>query len=223
MERKIVITEDGSYTVSIPEMGVTYHSIHGAIQESMHVFIEAGFNYVFDKLNNDQIRILEVGFGTGLNALLTAIEAKKAKTSIYYVAMEPYPLTDEEVQSLNYCDQLARKDLQESFISMHQCEWNKNIVVTKNLLLHKSNYTLQTFEQTSKFDLVYFDAFDPNVQPELWTKEIFEKLFSILEPNGILVTYSSKGDVRRALQSAGFTVEKIPGAKGKREMIRAEK
>ncbi|HWC53250.1 MAG TPA: MnmC family methyltransferase, partial [Chitinophagaceae bacterium] len=111
----------------------------------------------------------------------------------------------------------------ESFISMHQCEWNKNIVVTKNLLLHKSNSDLQKFEHTSKFDLIYFDAFDPNVQPELWTKEIFEKLFSILEPNGILVTYSSKGDVRRALQSAGFNVEKIPGPKGKREMVRAKK
>lgn len=223
MERKIIITEDGSHTVSIPEMGVTYHSIHGAIQESKHVFIEAGFNYVIDTLSKAQINILDVGFGTGLNALLTAINLEEILKTGYYVALEPYPLTGDEVHLLNYCNQLARKDLQDDFIRLHQCEWNKSITLTDRFLLHKSNNTLQTFEHTSNFDLIYFDAFDPDVQPELWTKDVFEKLYRMLKENGILVTYSSKGDVRRALQSTGFYVEKIPGATGKREMIRAKK
>ena len=129
----------------------------------------------------------------------------------------------EEVQSLNYCDLLGRKDLQDDFIRIHQCEWNKSITVTENLLLHKSDHTLQTFEHTTLFDLVYYDAFAPNAQPELWTAEIFKKLYGLMKNGGIIVTYCSKGDVRRAMQSAGFTVEKIPGPPGKREMLRGKK
>ena len=231
MERKLIITKDGSHSVSIPEMSahagtdgnVTYHSIHGAIQESMHVFIEAGLRYFINSSSPKRLNLLEIGFGTGLNALLTTIEAEKTETSIYYAALEPYPLSNEEVHSLNYCQLLVRKDLQEDFIKMHQCEWNKSIVVTENLLLHKSNFTLQTFEHTTQFDLIYFDAFAPAVQPELWTKEIFEKLYGMMAAGGILVTYCSKGDVRRAMLAAGFHVEKIPGPKGKREMVRARK
>jgi len=158
-----------------------------------------------------------------LNTLLTAIEAEKLEKSIYYVALEPYPLSVEEALPLNYCELLGRKDLQDDFIRMHQCEWNKSLVVTENVLLHKSNYTLQTFQHATKFDLIYFDAFAPGAQPELWTKEIFDKLYSMMSKNGILVTYCSKGDVRRAMQAAGFIVEKLPGPPGKREMVRAMK
>ena len=221
MERKVIITKDGSHTIAVPEMNVTYHSVHGAVQESLHVFIEAGFREALKSNHIEPLKILEVGFGTGLNALLTAIEAEKTEKSIYYVALEPYPLSNEEVLLLNYCELSGHKDLQEDFIRMHQCEWNKSIVVTENLILHKSNYTLQTFDDKMKFDLIYFDAFAPNTQPELWTKEIFEKLYSIMLPGGILVTYCSKGEVRRAMQAAGFNVEKLPGPPGKREMIRA--
>jgi len=219
VKREIIITADGSHSISVPEMNVTYHSIHGAIQESLHVYINAGFRSDYLS-HSEQCRILEVGFGTGLNALLTAMEAEKTATSIYYVALEPFPLNEDQASALNYCEILRRKDLQSDFMRMHQSAWNKSLVVTGNLLMHKSNSTLQEFDHKTKFDLIYFDAFAPNAQPELWTNEIFEKMFSMLKPGGILVTYCSKGDVRRAMQAAGFTVEKLPGPNGKREMIR---
>lgn len=220
VKREIIITADGSHSISVPERNVTYHSIHGAIQESLHVYINAGFRSGY-LLHSEQCSILDVGFGTGLNALLTAIEAEKTATNIYYVALEPFPLNEDQANSLNYCEILRRKDLQRDFMRMHQSAWNKNIVVTGDILMHKSNSTLQAFDHKTKFDLIYFDAFAPNAQPELWTKEIFEKVFSMLKPGGILVTYCSKGDVRRAMQAAGFTVEKLSGPKRKREIIRA--
>ena len=223
MERTIIITEDGSHSISIPELNVTYHSIHGAIQESKHVFIEAGLKYLFDRFANKQPWILEVGFGTGLNALLTAIEAEKTETSIYYVALEPLPISDDDASLLNYCELLNRKDLQEDFERIHDCEWNKSIAFTENVLMHKSGCTLQTFEHGPGFDLIYYDAFAPAAQPELWMKEIFQKLFDLLKPNGVLVTYCSKGDVRRAMMAASFTVKKLPGPPGKREILRAMK
>ena len=224
MERKIILTEDGSHTISIPEMGVTYHSIHGAIQESQHVFIEAGLHYVSDILKvSDTVRIFEMGFGTGLNALLTYLKAEKSQLKIYYETIEPLPLNKEEVRSLNYCQQLNRSDLQSVFKKFHFCEWKKEIQLSSIFVFKKSINKLINHLPNKSFSLIYFDAFDPNIQPELWTKEVFKKLFSIIESNGILVTYSSKSDVRRAMQAAGFKVEKIPGAKGKREMIRAIK
>lgn len=224
MERQIILTADGSHTVSIPEMNVTYHSVHGAIQESMHVFINAGFNYRAGHSNiSDQLSILEIGFGTGLNALLTAIEAEKTGKSIYYAALEPSPLNNDEILSLNYCELLGRLDLQKDFIKMHDCKWNKGIAVTENLLIYKSNNTLQTFEHATQFHLIYFDAFAPSAQPELWTLEVFRKLYNLLLTDGVLVTYCSKGDVRRTMQAEGFAVEKIPGPPGKREMLRAMK
>ena len=223
VERKIIITEDGSHSIAIPGSNVTYHSIHGAVQESKHVFIDAGLKYWLNQFADKQVKIFEAGFGTGLNALLTAIEVEKSKISVYYVALEPFPISVEEALSLNYCEQLKRKDLQEDFIRMHECRWNKSFAVTENVLMHKSKYTLQEFGDTTKFDIIYYDAFAPAAQAELWTKEIFQKLFGLLKPNGALVTYCSKGDVRRAMMAAGFTVKKLPGPPGKREMLRAMK
>ena len=223
MERKIILTEDSSHTISIPEMNVTYHSIHGAIQESQHVFIEAGLHYVSDSLKVSDTSIFEMGFGTGLNALLTYIEAEKNFLKIYYETVEPFPLNEKEVRSLNYCEQLNRSDLQPIFEKFHFPNLEKEIQLSPFFIFRKSTATLSTYLTNKLFNLIYFDAFDPNFQPELWTKEIFDKMFSMLQGNGILVTYSSKGDVRRAMQAAGFTVEKIPGAKGKREMIRGKK
>lgn len=217
------MTEDGSHSISIPEWNVTYHSLHGAIQESKHVFIEAGLNFFLDQFSSEPISILEVGFGTGLNALLTAIEIENSETNVYYVALEAFPISAEEADTLNYCEQLKRKDLQEDFIRMHKCEWNKSLAVTENVLMHKSNTTLQGFEHKTAFDIIYYDAFAPSSQPELWTKEIFQKLFNLLKPNGVLVTYCSKGDVRRAMIAAGFSVKKLPGPPGKREILRAVK
>ncbi len=223
MERKIILAEDGSHTISIPEMNVTYHSIHGAIQESQHVFISAGLEPLIGNFTGPQLAVFEMGFGTGLNALLTYIEAEKQNLKIYYETIEPFPLNENEVKTLNYCRQLNRSDLQPIFERFHFCEWEKEIELSPLFTFKKTISDLLNFKPIKLFELIYFDAFDPRVQPELWTKEVFEKMFSILSPNGILVTYSCKGDVRRAMLSAGFTIEKIPGAKGKREMIRGRK
>jgi tRNA U34 5-methylaminomethyl-2-thiouridine-forming methyltransferase MnmC len=223
MERKMIITKDGSHSISIPEMNVSYHSIHGAIQESMHVFIQAGLrdSGVFDFIGVHHV--LEIGFGTGLNALLTLIEADKHKNRIYYTAIELYPLSEAEISQLNYCEQLNQPHYQRLFEKMHQVEWEEMFEITNNFRLTKTKCSLPDFSSENLFFLIYFDAFAPNAQPELWTKEVFEKLYSMLLPGGILVTYCSKGDVRRAMQGAGFIVEKIPGPLGKREMLRARR
>ena len=223
MERKIIITGDGSHSISVPELNVAYHSVHGAIEESMHVFIEAGFYGSGRFQRPDPYKIFEVGFGTGLNALLTLIEAEKNKIKVFYEAVELYPLTNKEVKELNYCKQLDRPDLQSTFEKIHDCDWEKEIVITENFTILKRNENLLTLKQQKPSNVIYFDAFAPNAQPELWTKEIFEKMYSMLEPGGILVTYCSKGDVRRAMIAAGFSVEKLPGPPRKREMLRARK
>ncbi len=223
MERKVILTEDGSHTVSIPSMGVSFHSIHGAVQESKYIFIEAGLNFFISHSSNKTIRVFEAGFGTGLNALLTYLEAEKRNLEIYYETVDLYPLNETEFRSLNYCTLLERSDLQSVFEKMHLCEWGKQIPVSPFFSLKKINSDLPAIKTIGKFDLIYFDAFDPKAQPELWSAEIFGKMFSILKKNGILVTYSSKGEVRRAMQSAGFSIEKIPGPKGKREIVRAVK
>jgi len=222
MERKVIITKDGSHSISIPEMNVTYHSIHGAIQESKHVFIEAGLRYASELFNRlGPLHILEVGFGTGLNALLTLIEADKIKMNVHYSALELYPLTQQEYNFLNYCEAL-NVSLQNVFEQLHECVWEKEAHILPNFSLFKTNQSLLNFTTDQFYDLVYFDAFAPSSQPELWTKQVFEKLYAMMSSNGILVTYCSKGDVRRAMQSAGFAVEKIRGPVGKREMIRCK-
>jgi len=222
MKRKLILTGDGSHTVSLPELNVTYHSIHGAVQESKHVFIEAGLkNLVLAEAA--KLNIFEVGFGTGLNVLLTIIEAEKLQIAIYYETVEQFPLDSSETNPLNYCKQLNRTELQPVFEQLHQCEWEREVGITHDFTFKKTKTSLLNFSISKKFKLIYFDAFAPNAQPELWTKEVFEKMFAVLEPGGILVTYCSKGDVRRAMQAAGFVIEKLPGPPGKREMIRASK
>ena len=220
MQRKLILTGDGSHTISMPELNVTYHSIHGAIQESKHVFIEAGLKSL-TLAEAAKLNIFEVGFGTGLNALLTIIEAEKLQKEIHYDTVEPFPLGSSETRSLNYCKQLGREELQPIVEQLHSCEWEKKVNITENFGFNKSRTNLLNLETSETFELIYFDAFAPNTQPELWTNEIFEKMFAMLEPGGILVTYCSKGDVRRAMQAAGFIVEKLPGPRGKREMTRA--
>jgi len=224
-ERFIQITEDGSPTVSIPEINVAYHSRHGAIQESQHVFIQSGLQYVFNKnfcSVNKAVHIFEVGFGTGLNALLSLQFAKQYNQKILYETIEAFPLSIEESNHLNY-PLLIDENLQEYFKLMHACEWNKEIIIHPLFSFKKIKEELQQFETTQQFNLIYFDAFDPTVQPELWKENIFKKMYAMLYSNGILTTYSSKGIVRRAMQAAGFTVEKLNGPKGKREIVRAVK
>ena len=227
MKREIIVTGDGSHSVRIPEMNVTYHSIHGAIQESRHVFIQAGLidSEVFDYRGVNHV--LETGFGTGLNALLTLIEADKHQNRIYYTAIEPHPLNEKEISHLNYCEQLNQPSYQPYFEKMHKVGWEEMYEITDNFRLTKKRCSLADYSVDSSsentFFLIYFDAFAPNAQPELWTKKIFEKLYNMMLPGGILVTYCSKGDVRRALQAAGFNVEKLPGPLKKREMLRGRK
>jgi tRNA U34 5-methylaminomethyl-2-thiouridine-forming methyltransferase MnmC len=213
MKREVIITKDGSSSISIPEINVTYHSIHGALQESLHVFIHAGLHPLLHQY--ETIRIFEMGFGTGLNALLSLQFAQQYQQQIHYTAIELYPLNSDEALALHYED--------ENFLKLHLCEWEKDIALSDHFVLHKINASLLTYKADKQVNLIYYDAFAPSAQPELWTRDIFEKLFFMLDQNGILVTYSSKGDVRRALLQAGFTVEKIPGPAGKREMIRAIK
>jgi tRNA U34 5-methylaminomethyl-2-thiouridine-forming methyltransferase MnmC len=221
MHRQPIITKDGSHTISIPEMNVTYHSNHGAIQESMHVFIAAGLKHISANLPGSAIHIFEMGFGTGLNALLSFIEAERNQLKIHYTTVELFPLHEEEINALNYCEQLRRSDLEPVFHQLHQCEWEKDVVITPFFTLYKKKIDLINLSINPPINLVYYDAFAPAAQPELWTKEVFEKLITMLVPDGILVTYCSKADVRRAMQAAGFSIEKIPGPRGKREMVRA--
>jgi tRNA U34 5-methylaminomethyl-2-thiouridine-forming methyltransferase MnmC len=226
MERKIILTGDGSHSISVPDLKVAYHSVYGALEESIHVYINAGFYAAAKQNQAEPVRIFEVGFGTGLNALVTLIEAEKNKTKIYYETVEPFPLSKDEVETLNYCKQLNRPDLQIVFEKLHDCKWEQEIAITENFSLKKMkaglfNLPIAIGITIQQFNLVYFDAFAPNAQPELWTKEVFDKMFSILEPGGILVTYCSKGDVRRAMIAAGFEVEKLKGPPKKREMLRA--
>jgi len=228
MQRDLILTKDGSHTIAVSGIpvrastdgNVTYHSIHGAIQESMHVFINAGLKSLPVSQN---IHILEMGFGSGLNALLTLIETEKTKQIIHYTAIDLYPLEENEINTLNYCEQLDRQDLFPIFMQMHSCEWEKDTRLSETFYLHKTKQDLQDYKNSGFCEVIYFDAFAPRIQPELWTKNIFDKMYSILNTNGILVTYCSKGDVRRNMMAAGFTVEKMQGPPGKREMIKGRK
>jgi tRNA U34 5-methylaminomethyl-2-thiouridine-forming methyltransferase MnmC len=221
MKREIITTKDGSHTVQWPEWKVTYHSTHGAIQESMHIFIQAGLHYILQQNPSQPVYIFEMGFGTGLNAFLTAIEAQKTKTNIHYTTIELYPLSPDEIAALNY-NQLLKDDT-DLFQQIHQAEWNKAVIVTDYFTLEKINTNLFDYTTNQLFNVIYYDAFDPSAQPELWTQAVFEKLYTMLSNNGILVTYSSKSAIRKAMQAAGFTVTKLPGPPGKREIVRATK
>jgi tRNA U34 5-methylaminomethyl-2-thiouridine-forming methyltransferase MnmC len=217
---EIILTEDGSHTLHIPELKEHYHSIFGAIAESRHVFIEAGLRQVL-KNNAGEINILEVGFGTGLNALLTVLEASLSDSSVKYTALETFPLPQQLWSKLNYPEQIRDIKAKEIFQLLHQCDWNVENEIIPGFFITKVEKSLEDFNAAGMlYNLIYFDAFAPDVQAELWTDEIFRKISGMTAKGGILVTYSCKGSVRRALKAAGFAVEKIPGPKGKREMVR---
>jgi len=221
MKRKIIVTADGSKTIQIEDWNEQYHSIHGAVQEAYHVFIKSGFWQVEEE--EHQVRILEMGFGTGLNALITMHEAEKRDVSVEYVGIERYPVSPEEAFQLEYPKMLKWSGSEAMYHKMHKVSWENTHQLTPNFSLEKCQKDFFEVNQSSLFNLVYFDAFGARVQPELWTAALFEKMFRALKPNGILVTYSAKGSVRRALQEVGFVVERLPGPPGKREMLRATK
>jgi tRNA U34 5-methylaminomethyl-2-thiouridine-forming methyltransferase MnmC len=220
MHRELQLTNDGSHTLAIPEMGATYHSHHGAIGESRHVYIDAGLQPFLHLHQAQPINILEIGFGTGLNILLTYKEAITHKQIIHYTAIEPFPLTDKEIKSINHGNLLS---MQKEFLALHHTVWEKDVSIADFFTLKKMNVSLTDLKAIDNFHCIYFDAFSPTVQPELWTQPVFEKLYQCLLPGGVLVTYCSKSEVRRAMMAAGFTVTKIPGPWGKREMVRAGK
>lgn len=222
MDRQIITTADGSSSIAVPALQVTYHSVHGAVQESQHVFIKAGLQY-FSELHPDvsPITIFEMGFGTGLNALLTLIAQDTLQRSVYYESVELSPLEPALFSKLNYCTQLNRQDLEAAFSQMLGTAWNEPVVINPGFTLHKKHGDLIGYQPKQKFHLVYFDAFAPTTQPELWTTDVFHMLHALLVPGGVLTTYCSKSSVRRAMTEAGFNVEKIPGPPRKREMVRA--
>ena len=219
LKRKIITTGDGSKTIQIEDWDEQYHSKHGAVQEAYHVFIAHGLRL----FNNTNLSILEIGFGTGLNALITFLEASKQQLKVDYVGVEAFPVSMDEVNELDYCAQLNANDHQQVFEKMHQSPWEEQVSTSNDFSLLKQKKDFRDINDLNLFNLVYFDAFGARVQPELWTEEVFEKMFLALKKEGVLVTYAAKGSVRRALQAVGFAVERLPGPPGKREMLRATK
>lgn len=218
---QIKITADGSHTLYVPDLDETYHSVHGAIQEAIHVYINSGFNYFLSK---KELTVFEVGFGTGLNTFLTYLEVLKKDIKVNYTSIEAYPLAMDSIVQLNYLDELkSNLQEQEFFFQIHQAKWNSFTEINKLFSLEKLNLLLEDFNVKNKFDVIYFDAFGPRVQPELWEVDILTKMYEALVSGGILVTYCAKGSVKRALKEVGFTIESIPGPPGKREMTRAIK
>ena len=218
---KLVVTNDGSNSVFSEKFNQQYHSLHGALQESLHVFIHAGLKFKQQTLN--EISILEIGFGTGLNALLTLIEISKSNTKINFTTIEKYPLATDIIEHLNYHNVISENNCAAFFNQLHACNWNAFNDITNSFSLIKMQIDIEEIIFKNEFDIIYFDAFAPNTQPELWTIAIFEKMYNALKSNGILVTYCAKGEVKRNLKAAGFEIEALPGPIGKREMTRATK
>lgn len=224
MKREIIITEDGSTSISLPDWEEQYHSKHGAIQEAYHVFQKMGLSYFIENYDvNAPISILEVGFGTGLNALITALEAEKRNLSIDYLGIEGYPVSSEEAKQMNYAQQLPEKNASEIFRGIHDATWEKTAIITPFFQLQKEKVLFQDLEKDAVADLIFFDAFGAKFQPELWSEAIFQKMYKALKKRGVLVTYASNGMAKRALRSAGFVIKKVPGPPGKRDMLRATK
>lgn len=221
LARHLMLTADGSHTLHIPELNEHYHSDRGAIQESMHVFIEAGFRSCKASAT---LTLFEVGFGTGLNAWLTLLEAKRLKQKTHYISIEKYPLTANEFSALNYPEQHNNNE-QEAFMQLHHAAWNQPIRIDEYFTLTKLEGDLleQSFNNLPRFDLIYFDAFGPDKHSDLWQPEVFEHLYAHSNTQAVLVTYSAKGSVRRMLQAAGYQVERLQGPPGKREMLRGIK
>ncbi len=219
MKREIIVTNDGSTTIHLPEWNEQYHSKHGAVQEAYHVFIKNGLSLFSDTT----VTILEIGFGTGLNSFITFLEAQKYRLTIDYVGVEAYPISLDEILKMNYIETLKASRYTSVFEKMHAQEWDTKHTISTYFSLLKRKQFFQQITDQDKFNLIYFDAFGARVQPELWTEELFKKMFVSLKKGGVLVTYSAKGSVRRALQHVGFRVERLPGPPGKREMLRAVK
>ena len=217
----VLESRDGSSTLLSEKFGVTYHSKYGALRESRHVFIKEGLFYKC--IGKKDLAILEMGFGTGLNALLTCMEAKKLGLNIQYTSLEKYPIDLETISQLNYCELLGLTNGNCMFHHLHEATWEAPAPIIEGFTLFKQNKSFEEAAFERQFDIIYFDAFAPNIQPELWEAPILQKMYDALLPKGILVTYCAKGAFKRALKSVGFEVESLKGPPGKREMVRAVK
>jgi tRNA U34 5-methylaminomethyl-2-thiouridine-forming methyltransferase MnmC len=215
---KIIKTSDGSHTIYVPELDDHYHSIHGAVQESEHIFIKNGF----DTCSANPLNIFEVGFGTGLNALLTAIRSMNGERQVNYTSVEKYPVHEDIIWSLNHAD-FAGKEGKKIFNLIHYAPWNAATPICKNFTIRKIKSDITVNKPSGNFDLIYFDAFGPDKQPEMWTQNIFSSISEITNKGGILTTYSAKGEVKRNLKACGFEVSLLPGPPGKRQITRAVK
>jgi len=220
-ENEIIETQDGSHSIYSPKFGVTYHSKYGAVQESRHVFIESGLFFL--ALTRKDIAVLELGMGTGLNAFLTLIEAQRLQLQIRYEAVEAFPLSQQQARRLNHPAILESGTFRNQFLALHEAAWGEPIQLTPSFEFKKEMHRFEEIDYPPLFDLVYFDAFAPNAQPELWELPTLRRVFDALKPGGVLVTYCAKGAVKRGLKQLGFKVEALPGPPGKREMTRAIK
>lgn len=222
MNNNIIETSDGSHTILSDIFGVSYHSKYGAIQETQHVFITSALQQ--KALEQTNIAVLDIGFGTGLNALMTYIEAKNRNLNVTYVGVEAFPISLETAKSLNFTSLLNEPDTTNGvFIKMHESPWSTPIQLTEYFNFTKLNQRFQDLAFTNQFDVIYFDAFAPSSQPELWEAPIMQIMYDALVANGILTTYCAKGVVKRTMKGVGFQIERLPGPPGKREMTRAKK
>ena len=219
----VINTNDGSSTVQLEDSGLTYHSKHGAIQESKHVFIDSGLMYTLQHTGKSDLHVFEMGFGTGLNCLLSFIAVRQLPVNIYYTAVELHPLTPDIYHSLNYGTIDSLQPHGDTFEQMHASEWNTPVQLSASFTLLKIQADITRVNLDQKCDIIYYDAFAPATYPEQWTEDVFKMMANALNPQSVLVTYSSRVSVRRALEAAGFIVKKIPGPFGKREIVRALK
>ena len=220
MNLRIVETKDGLHSLYVPELDEHYHSTHGALQEAEHVFINAGLQFTAE--TRREIAILEIGFGTGLNAFLSLLHAEKAQLKIDYVGLELYPVPVDVAKQLNYAKVIGVQE-PGSYYLLHETDWGTSCPISPFFSLTKRQLSVFEFEGVNQFDLIYFDAFGFRAQEEMWSQQVFDTMFACLKSGGVLVTYSSKGEVRRRMQNSGFRVEKLAGPAGKREMVRAYK
>jgi tRNA U34 5-methylaminomethyl-2-thiouridine-forming methyltransferase MnmC len=215
----LILTQDGSQSVFSETYGVTYHSKFGAVTESAHVFITAGLRY--KAAVQREISILEAGFGTGLNAFMTWLEAERRNLKVNYKGLETHPITEAEAASLEYPAALGNPERAADFFTLHRSEWEQAHPFSEHFIFSKSKTPIEAFSEPEAFDLIYFDAFAPQSQPELWTEAVFARMYASLKPEGALVTYCAQGHFKRTLKKVGFTVERLQGPPGKREMTRA--
>lgn len=217
---EIITTADGSHTLRNSDLNETYHSVHGAMRESLHVFIHCGLAYCIERHQLKDVSVLEVGFGTGLNALLAFQYAVRNKIKIHYTTLEPFPLTEDVWSQLNYTE--SDED-RERFTLLHDSPWSETVRLTPEFSLLKAKNTLQEVKLEHTHDVMFYDAFAPGKQPELWSQETLARAITFLKPGGIFVTYSAKGQLKRDLKSLGLMVETLQGPPGKKEMVRGTK